>query len=209
MKFGFRVPSIKKRIAARTSPKRYIRHNLGLKAPRGMGWFTNPKKAVYNRVYNRTSVGCTSILIILLLLTFLTVAAAAAFGQSATVIAEQANLRGRPSNSGKIVDKVSQNETVEVMRQKGAWFLVQAKDFAGWLHGDTIRLDGSLTLETVDPSSLTVAPVPLYTAPRTPPRSEQRSQPAASGGYIRGPRGGCYYLSRTGRKVYVDRSLCK
>lgn len=57
MKFGFRVPSIKKRIAARTSVKRYIRHSLGFKAPRGWGWLTNPKKAAYNRIYNRTTVG--------------------------------------------------------------------------------------------------------------------------------------------------------
>ena len=58
MKFGFRIPSIIKRIAARTSVKRVIRHNLGLKAPSGLGWFTNPKKALYNRVYNKTSRGC-------------------------------------------------------------------------------------------------------------------------------------------------------
>lgn len=58
MKFGFRIPSIKKRIAARTSIKRVVRHNLGLKAPRGLGWFTNPKKALYNRVYNKTTRGC-------------------------------------------------------------------------------------------------------------------------------------------------------
>lgn len=58
MKFGFRTPSLTKRISARTSVKRYARHSLGLKAPRGWGWLTNPKKAAYNRVYNRTSVGC-------------------------------------------------------------------------------------------------------------------------------------------------------
>ena len=58
MKFGFRTPSIRKRIAARTSLKRAVRHSLGLKAPRGWGWLTNPKKAAYNRVYNRTSWGC-------------------------------------------------------------------------------------------------------------------------------------------------------
>jgi hypothetical protein len=28
-----------------------------VKAPRGYGWITNPKKAAYNRVYNRTTVG--------------------------------------------------------------------------------------------------------------------------------------------------------
>jgi hypothetical protein len=58
MKFGPRIPSIKKRIAARISVKRYVRHSLGLKAPRGWGWLTNPKRAAYNRVYNRTSFGC-------------------------------------------------------------------------------------------------------------------------------------------------------
>lgn len=26
--------------------------------------------------------------------------------------------------------------------------------------------------------------------------------------YIRGPRGGCYYINSNGNKVYVDRSLC-
>jgi len=63
MKFGFRIPSLTKRIAARTSVKRIIRHNLGFKAPRGMGWLTNPKKSAYNRVYNRTTRGCMVTLI--------------------------------------------------------------------------------------------------------------------------------------------------
>ena len=51
MKVGFRTPSIKKRIAARTSVKRYVRHSLGVKAPRGYGWVTNPKKYAYNFVF--------------------------------------------------------------------------------------------------------------------------------------------------------------
>lgn len=55
MKFGMRKPSIRKSIAARTSLKRYIRHNLGVKAPRGWGWITNPKKALYNKVYRKTT----------------------------------------------------------------------------------------------------------------------------------------------------------
>ena len=58
MRFGFRVPSLSKRLAARTSIKRVLRHSFGLKAPRGFGWLTNPKRALYNRVYNRTTVGC-------------------------------------------------------------------------------------------------------------------------------------------------------
>ncbi len=58
MKFGFRKPSLSKRIAARTSWKRVVRHNLGMKTPRGYGWITNPKKYMYNKVYNKTTKGC-------------------------------------------------------------------------------------------------------------------------------------------------------
>jgi hypothetical protein len=79
MKFGFRIPSITKRIAARTSVKRIIRHNLGLKAPRGMGWITNPKRAMYNRVYNRTSRGCMLTLIWLMGIPLLLIAMALFF----------------------------------------------------------------------------------------------------------------------------------
>jgi hypothetical protein len=68
MKFGFRIPSISKRIAARTSVKRIVRHNLGVKAPQGGGWVTDPKKALYNKVYNKTSRGCMVSLAWLLLL---------------------------------------------------------------------------------------------------------------------------------------------
>jgi hypothetical protein len=62
MKFGFRIPSINKRIAARTSVKRYVRHSLGFKAPKGWGWLTNPKKAAYNRVYSRATFGIGDVL---------------------------------------------------------------------------------------------------------------------------------------------------
>jgi hypothetical protein len=66
VRFGFRVPSLKKRLSARTSLKRYLRNNLGLKAPRGWGWLTNPRKAAYNRVYNRTTRGCLVLILTLL-----------------------------------------------------------------------------------------------------------------------------------------------
>ncbi len=68
VKFGLRKPSIKKRVAARTSWKRAVRHRAGLKAPRGAGWVTNPRKAAYNRVYRRTTRGCGEILGLFLLL---------------------------------------------------------------------------------------------------------------------------------------------
>lgn len=57
MKVGFRKPSLKGMISARTSPARFVRHSLGFKAPRGWGWVTNPQRALYNRVYHRTTFG--------------------------------------------------------------------------------------------------------------------------------------------------------
>ena len=63
MKFGIRTPSLKRRIAARTSIKRVVRHSMGLKAPRGYGWITNPKKAAYNRIYNRTTISADKIIV--------------------------------------------------------------------------------------------------------------------------------------------------
>lgn len=61
MKFGMRSPSLKKMISARTSPARFVRHNLGFKAPLGWGWLTNPKRAAYNRVYSRTTFSFLSL----------------------------------------------------------------------------------------------------------------------------------------------------
>jgi tetratricopeptide (TPR) repeat protein len=62
MKFGVRAPSLKGRISARTSLKRVVRHKIGLKAPRGFGITTNPKKFAYNKVYHRTSVSVDRLL---------------------------------------------------------------------------------------------------------------------------------------------------
>lgn len=46
-----------------------------------------------------------------------------------------------------------------------------------------------------------------YTAP-TESRAAETESSSGSNGYIRGPRGGCYYINSRGNKTYVDRSLC-
>lgn len=62
MRSFFRKPSLSRMIAARTSPKRAIKTALGLRAPAGWGWLTDPKKAAYNRVYARTSFSVVGLL---------------------------------------------------------------------------------------------------------------------------------------------------
>lgn len=61
MKFGFRTPSLKRSISARTTgrAKRAIIPGYG---KRGMALLTNPKKSLYNRVYRRTTYGLGDIL---------------------------------------------------------------------------------------------------------------------------------------------------
>ncbi|UED76115.1 hypothetical protein [Brevibacillus sp. DP1.3A] len=55
MKFGMRKPSLKKRIAARTSLKRQVVQRAGVKMPQGWGWIRDPKKYAYNKAYQKTT----------------------------------------------------------------------------------------------------------------------------------------------------------
>jgi hypothetical protein len=79
MRFGVRIPSLGKRISARKSPARAIRHRLGLKAPPGAGWATEPARAARNRIYSRTTVDATSGSGLRALIVFAIVAAVIAF----------------------------------------------------------------------------------------------------------------------------------
>ena len=58
MKFGLRTPSLKRSFKARTTgkAKRAVKKALipGY-GKKDSGWIKNPKKAAYNKVYNKTS----------------------------------------------------------------------------------------------------------------------------------------------------------
>jgi len=59
MKFGFRTPNIKKSIKARTTGKlkRSIKRKVNpFYGKKGMGYLRNPKKAIYNKVYNKVTI---------------------------------------------------------------------------------------------------------------------------------------------------------
>lgn len=65
MKFGIRTPSLKKSIKARTTGrlKRSVKKAIiPFYEKKGTGIVKNPKKAVYNRVYNRTTVSIWDLL---------------------------------------------------------------------------------------------------------------------------------------------------
>ena len=59
MKVGVKKPSIKKSIKARTTgnAKRAVKSSVNpLYGKKGMGWVSDPKKAAYNKVYNKTTI---------------------------------------------------------------------------------------------------------------------------------------------------------
>ncbi|EPB8161949.1 TPA: hypothetical protein I9092_001882 [Clostridium perfringens] len=64
MKFGARKPSIRRSISARTtgrvtrSIKKSVIPSYGKKS---MGWIHDPKKATYNKIYNKTTFGLGNI----------------------------------------------------------------------------------------------------------------------------------------------------
>ena len=64
MKVGIRKPSIKKSIKARTTgkAKRAIKKAVvpGY-GKKGSGWIKDPKKAAYNKIYNKTTIGVNDI----------------------------------------------------------------------------------------------------------------------------------------------------
>lgn len=58
MKFGPRKLNYKKRFKARTTgkAKRKVKSTINpLYGKKGMGWIRDPKRAAYNKVYNKTS----------------------------------------------------------------------------------------------------------------------------------------------------------
>lgn len=64
MKIGMRTPSLKKSLKAKTTSKwkrqakKAIIPGYGKK---GMGWVKNPKKAMYNKVYHKTTFGLSDL----------------------------------------------------------------------------------------------------------------------------------------------------
>ena len=65
MKYGIRTPNINKRISTRTTGKIKRTANKAvnpLYGKKGMGFINNPSKAIYNKVYNKTTISVDKII---------------------------------------------------------------------------------------------------------------------------------------------------
>ena len=65
MKYGMRTPNINKRISARTTGKVTRTMNKAvnpLYGKKGIGFINDPSKAIYNKVYNKTTKSIDNII---------------------------------------------------------------------------------------------------------------------------------------------------
>lgn len=121
--------------------------------------------------------------------------------RTARVIAEKANLRETPSITGLAEGEVPEGMVVKILDEKLPWYVVRVGDRVGWMHGATLFfIDNATTTSEREPVRV-ITPAETYSLP-------QSTRSTADKVFIRGPRGGCYYISGSGRKVYVDRSVC-
>ena len=122
------------------------------------------------------------------------------------VTAATATLRGRPSVTGKALDVVTKNEQLESIAKRDAWVLVQAEDFTGWIEAKWLEscIAGTVSKTPVLGSAPAASPLPVSASAVAAPQNT----PSDTRTYTKGPKGGCYYINSSGRKVYVDHGLC-
>ena len=125
--------------------------------------------------------------------------------QMATITRPNATLHGTPVAAGKVITSLEKGSRVEILIAQGIWNLVQSQDYVGWISTGAILPDDPQepTLSVPTPATLrsTIPPPAATTNPVPLRQSSGRT-------YIRGSRGGCYYVNSNGNKTYVDRSLC-
>lgn len=57
-----------------------------------------------------------------------------AFAATLSVQVEEGQIRSTPSFLGEIIDKVVYGESVELVKEQGAWRMVNSKRKPGWIH---------------------------------------------------------------------------
>jgi hypothetical protein len=122
------------------------------------------------------------------------------------VTASSATLRGRPSLTGKALDIVTKRTQLESIAKRNEWVLVQAEDYTGWIEAKWLEPCNAGTVSKTP----VLGPSPAAAVPANPSPAVASTQSSSSEtrSYTKGPKGGCYYMSSSGRKVYVDHSLC-
>jgi uncharacterized protein YraI len=141
-------------------------------------------------------------------------------GAQTRYASETLKLRAGASERARVLATVAAGAAVDVRdceRAGGEWCLVVFNAQRGFVEARLLDAQTSGGLPPLSTNAL-VAPQgdasqrSSSSQPHASASSGKRASTAprssAARGYMRGPRGGCYTYSASGRKRYVDRSLC-
>jgi uncharacterized protein YraI len=124
-------------------------------------------------------------------------------GAQTRYASEALNMRAGASDRARVLTSIAAGSAVDVRdcdRAGGEWCLVVYNAQRGFV--EARLLDTERSAERTQPLVGS-----QYSAPSTVRTLIPRAS-SSSRGYFRGPRGGCYTYSASGRKRYVDHSLC-
>lgn len=100
-----------------------------------------------------------SLLTLLIFLSVCSVSIKAQEDETVTFISIKSNLRGTPSNQGVVVTTVNKGDTGVVIKNEGAWYLIQTIKYVGWVHGNNIQIDSEYSGNEYTPTPTYVQPV--------------------------------------------------
>jgi hypothetical protein len=126
---------------------------------------------------------------------FVAIAVSSASAQVKTATAlTGARIYDRPSVIGEARGDVPKTAAIRVLDAENDWYVVRIGDVVGWMPASSLQIgtsSGSIRAGLIDRNA-----------------SSPRTSSGSGRVYIRGPRGGCYYINGSGNKTYVAHSFC-
>lgn len=127
-----------------------------------------------------------------------------------------APLRSGPSNFDSKLIALPKDTRLRVVGNTGIYLRVESEYGNGYVSRNLIKEEPSV-LKTVKRTSNFTPPIERSYSTSVSRKTKSHSSKAVKKrtyssssyrNYIRGPRGGCYYINSNGNKTYVSRSLC-
>lgn len=116
-------------------------------------------------------------------------------------------LKVAPSYSAKTLYTIPKGSILKITQQDESYWKADVDGKTGYLGKSYVVSTASSPKEIIENTKTYTTQEIIQQADARLQRS-QRVLRSSSQYYIRGPRGGCYYLTSSGRKQYVDRSMC-
>lgn len=119
---------------------------------------------------------------------------------------EGAKLKEVPEVFAEAFKTFPEGVKLTVIGKEGSYFHVCSSNECGFMSDLWFKADKNKALLNSVESKTAISKQSIKTKQSTTSKSNRNSTGRS---YIRGPRGGCYYINSNGKKTYVDRSNCR